>query len=185
MGVPSQYDSIKCFDKTDVLSSPDRVQTESDVRPNEIYGKITEGYYFPPAQLLQAHSKYDPAQQTLTLPKRVISKLLFDLFSAYGFNESDYRSRYDDVDKAIQNGEVKSGLHHFCSSGFFEGRIANMFTFDESYYLHRNPDVWKAVQRGDLTSAYDHFVSTGINEGRVPNNRMDVVLSEWLSALSG
>ena len=184
MVVPAKNDPIKHFDREGVSFPPNGAQTESDGTLNEIGGKMPEGYYFPPAQLFQAYSKYDPAQQTLTLPKGALSKLLFDLFSAYGFDEGDYRSRYDDVNKAIKDGEVKSGLHHFCNSGFFEGRIANMFAFDEGYYLRRNPDVWKAVQKGDLKSGYNHFVSTGLNEGRAPNNRMDVVLSEWISALS-
>jgi hypothetical protein len=145
--------------------------------------KSARPYFFPSREMLESRSRYDSGRQTLTLPKDAIRKILLDLYSAYGFDEADYLGRYEDVKKAIDNGDVESSLRHFCETGFFEGRIANLPDFEEEYYLRRNPDVWKAIEKGDVGLAYDHYVLNGIAEGRAANAEIDAVIASWLNVL--
>ena len=134
---------------------------------------------FQNRQLLENWRRFSTEEQTLTLPKRAMSRLLFDLYRAYGFDEQDYLGRYEDVRNAVRRGELESGLQHYCTSGFFEGRLANLQVFDQDYYVRRNADVWKALEKGELAGAYEHFVTTGVNEGRAPNQQADVLIAEW------
>ena len=88
------------------------------------------------------------------------------------FNEEWYRQQNPDVDAAIAQGFLKSGLEHFILFGQKEGRPSNPF-FDETDYLTQNPDVNQAVISGFFQSGAEHFIKYGCDEGRNPGPGFD------------
>jgi hypothetical protein len=88
------------------------------------------------------------------------------------FNEEWYRQQNPDVDAAIAQGFLKSGLEHFILFGQKEGRRSNPF-FDETDYLTKNPDVDRAVISGIFQSGVEHFLIHGLDEGRNPGPGFD------------
>jgi hypothetical protein len=88
------------------------------------------------------------------------------------FNEQWYRQQNPDVDAAIAQGFLKSGLEHFILFGQKEGRPSNPF-FDETDYLTQNPDVDRAVISGFFPSGLEHFLKHGLDEGRNPGPGFD------------
>ncbi|MBD2547285.1 MULTISPECIES: hypothetical protein [Planktothricoides] len=88
------------------------------------------------------------------------------------FNEQWYRQQNPDVDAAIAQGFLKSGLEHFILFGQKEGRPSNPF-FDETDYLTQNPDVNQAVISGFFQSGVEHFLIHGLDEGRNPGPGFD------------
>ncbi|MDC8443680.1 VCBS domain-containing protein [Halomonas aquamarina] len=100
---------------------------------------------------------------------------------AEGFDEQAYRDANQDVNAAIENGQLTSGYQHWVLYGRFEesrpeatfndgipvseappASIDALFNAEE--YLELNPDVAAAG-----IDAYEHFVNYGSAEGRAPN----------------
>lgn len=88
------------------------------------------------------------------------------------FDENYYRQTNPDVNLAITQGTLSSGLQQYIYLGETEGRSPNQF-FDESYYLNTNPDVANAVQAGVFNSGFEHFVMSGAEEGRNPSTQFN------------
>jgi hypothetical protein len=84
------------------------------------------------------------------------------------FDEKFYLATYSDVAKAIKRGDIASGLEHYITTGYFEGRLPKQLMIDERFYLQENPDVADAIRRGQLRNAQEHFEATGFREGRAP-----------------
>ena len=100
------------------------------------------------------------------------------------FDEELYLLAHPDVDAAVKQGSLSSGLQHYNQFGKAEGRSLlplnleigglNMADFvDEVYYLRTNPDVAAAVERGELANGFEHFLRFGIQEGRNPSSFYD------------
>lgn len=87
------------------------------------------------------------------------------------FDDTFYRNRYPEVNQAIQQGLVKSGLEHFKTIGQFKGLDPSPL-FDTSFYLNKYPGVKTAVQQGKIT-AIQHFIKYGEVEGLDPITGFD------------
>jgi len=85
------------------------------------------------------------------------------------FDEDWYISAYPDVRDAIKQENFKSGLAHFRSMGYFEGRLPVNIVFDENFYLGRYADISQAINLGSIPSAKLHFFTRGYKEGRIPS----------------
>lgn len=102
------------------------------------------------------------------------------------FNETSYLEQNPDVDKAIQQGVLDSGLEHFVRFGVNELDVregTGYEFFDSQSYLNANPDVAQAVENNVLDSALEHYVKFGFSEGRsglftITDNSEDNAVSE-------
>lgn len=92
-------------------------------------------------------------------------------------NERNYLIRNKDVAVAVATGAQASGLQHYLTTGYAEGRgdyggIKAASLTDpalgslELAYLQQNPDVARAVAGGQFSSGLAHFLTVGGAEGR-------------------
>jgi hypothetical protein len=81
------------------------------------------------------------------------------------FDEQYYLIKYPEVQGAIAQGFVTSGLEHFQLYGMAEGRTAVSRYYDENTYLANNPTVAQAVLAGSYVSGLEHFINLGYQLG--------------------
>lgn len=101
--------------------------------------------------------------------KDEIGSLLESYARRWPFDEKFYLRTYGDVVVALQRGQIASAFHHFCSSGYAEGRLPVDPEVDPIWYLETYPDVSEAIERGLVESADHHFRKDGYREGRYPS----------------
>lgn len=90
------------------------------------------------------------------------------------YGERAYLTCNDDVRRAVQRGEVRSGYDHYLTHGRYEPRVTDgkcfasdaPYWFNDRCYLMNNPDVRQAVRRGQFKSGWHHFRAFGMNEDR-------------------
>ena len=95
-------------------------------------------------------------------------KILQMIISNVEVNEEWYLREYEDIARAINNGNVGSPRQHFVEDGYFEGRLPFPMPVDERWYLERYPDVADSVRKGVVGSGQQHFDEDGYREGRLP-----------------
>ena len=83
-------------------------------------------------------------------------------------DEAWYKSTYEDIGQAINEGRIPSAKHHFVNDGWLEGRLPFPMNVAEPWYLKQYPDVADFLRRGLLLSAQGHFDEDGYKEGRLP-----------------
>jgi hypothetical protein len=93
----------------------------------------------------------------------------FAALQSVNFDEAWYLSAYPDIALAVKNGAFTSGLHHYRSLGFFEGRLPVDINVDDEFYCQLYPDVTRAISMGQVAGAKLHFVTRGYHEGRIPS----------------
>ncbi|MCT7978960.1 transporter substrate-binding domain-containing protein [Laspinema olomoucense] len=81
------------------------------------------------------------------------------------FNENAYLQQNADVARAVTNGSFTSGLHHWTTFGFKEGRTPQI-AFSENFYRDYYPDVANAITNGGFSSGLEHYARFGAAEGR-------------------
>ncbi|MCT7956719.1 transporter substrate-binding domain-containing protein [Laspinema palackyanum] len=81
------------------------------------------------------------------------------------FNENTYLQQNADVARAVANGSFNSGLHHWTTFGFKEGRTPQI-AFSENFYRDYYPDVATAITNGGFSSGLEHYARFGAAEGR-------------------
>lgn len=81
------------------------------------------------------------------------------------FNENTYLQQNADVARAVANGSFNSGLHHWVTFGFSEGRTPEI-AFSENFYRDYHPDVATAITNGGFSSGLEHYAQFGAAEGR-------------------
>ncbi|MCT7971005.1 transporter substrate-binding domain-containing protein [Laspinema olomoucense] len=81
------------------------------------------------------------------------------------FNEHTYLQQNADVARAVTNGSFTSGLHHWTTFGFKEGRTPQI-AFSENFYRDYYPDVANAITNGGFSSGLEHYARFGAAEGR-------------------
>lgn len=81
------------------------------------------------------------------------------------FNENTYLQQNADVARAVTNGSFTSGLHHWTTFGFKEGRTPQI-AFSENFYRDYYPDVATAITNGGFSSGLEHYARFGAAEGR-------------------
>lgn len=82
------------------------------------------------------------------------------------FYEETYLLRNPDVAEAVANGLFNSGLQHWATFGFAEGRRPQDINFEEDFYLSYHPDVAAAVANGSVSNGLEHYAAFGWSEGR-------------------
>jgi hypothetical protein len=106
--------------------------------------------------------------ERVELTRDQLLSLIRKLLAAIPVDEVWYKSIYQDVEQAIQAGNVKDAKEHFVSSGYFEGRLPSKVVVDEEFYISHYPDVADGIDGGEINSAQEHFESHGLTEGRLP-----------------
>jgi len=99
------------------------------------------------------------------------------------FDEAFYGSTYPDVADAVRRGQIPSLHHHFCSTGFFEGRKPGLPHVDKGWYLRQYEDLNSAFSAGALRDAAKHFIETGQYENRVGSRYQYEEREKWRSQL--
>jgi hypothetical protein len=95
-------------------------------------------------------------------------KLIRLMIAGVEVDEPWYRQQYDDIGRAIRDGQVNSAKQHFVDDGYFEGRLPFPITVDEKWYQREYPDVAESVRTGVVASPQTHFEEDGYREGRMP-----------------
>ena len=95
-------------------------------------------------------------------------RLLKRMIVGTDVDEEWYLKTYEDIAKAIRDGQTRSAQHHFVEDGYFEGRLPFPMKVDERWYMNQYPDVADSVRRGAIASAQTHFDEDGYREGRLP-----------------
>jgi hypothetical protein len=105
----------------------------------------------------------------VSIPEDLFRRLLAAAIKGKGlFDENFYLEMYPDIAVAVKNGKIASGLEHYTTAGYFEGRLPKKLMVDERFYLQENSDVVDAIKRGKLRNAQQHFEGAGFREGRPP-----------------
>lgn len=137
--------------------------------------------YVPPGTLLnriiERHTTTE-GKSTVTMSAEAFNKLLAAALSA-GFSETAYLDQHQDVKRKVEDKSVASGLTHFVTHGFFEGRGGFNIEVDAAWYLKTYPDVAQAIKDRQVSDAKDHFMLFGYAEGRNPGPAFQRVTAEW------
>ncbi|MCT7965689.1 transporter substrate-binding domain-containing protein [Laspinema sp. D1] len=88
-----------------------------------------------------------------------------EIMALPNFNENTYLQQNADVARAVANGSFTSGLHHWTTFGFKEGRTPQI-AFSENFYRDYYPDVANAITNGGFSSGLEHYARFGAAEGR-------------------
>jgi ABC-type amino acid transport substrate-binding protein len=88
-----------------------------------------------------------------------------EIMALPNFNENTYLQQNADVARAVTNGSFTSGLHHWTTFGFKEGRTPQI-AFSENFYRDYYPDVANAITNGGFSSGLEHYARFGAAEGR-------------------
>ncbi len=126
--------------------------------------------YIPPFDLLRRSVEISTVRGELrvSLSYDDFIKLIRLMISGIEVDETWYRRQYDDIGKAIRDGQIHSAKQHFVDDGYFEGRLPFPISVDEDWYQRQNPDVGDSVRKGVVHSAQTHFEEDGYREGRLP-----------------
>ena len=83
------------------------------------------------------------------------------------------------VRRKVEKDAIRSGLSHFVTHGFFEGRGGFDIAVDSKWYLATYPDVASAIKDKQVIDAKDHFMLFGCGEGRNPGPAFQRAVGEW------
>lgn len=137
--------------------------------------------YMPPGKLLNRiieRQTTPSGMPTVTMSAEAFNKLLTAALSA-GFSETAYLEQHQDVKRKVDDKSVASGLTHFVTHGFFEGRSGFEIEVDTAWYLKTYPDVAQAIKDKQVSDARDHFMLFGYAEGRNPGPAFQRATAEW------
>ena len=137
--------------------------------------------YVPPPGLMESiirRGKDAKGKPRVDMPGDAFTKLLEAALNA-GFDEQAYLERHRDIKTGVEAGAIPSGLRHYATYGYFEGREPFNCTVDPEWYLNTYPDVEQAIKSGQVRDAAHHFELFGYAEGRVPSQPFQAVVGEW------
>ena len=89
------------------------------------------------------------------------------LLRSVSFDENFYIETYPDIKSGLESEIVISPHDHFCTHGYFEGRLPNLTGFNPTEYISANSDL--SIALGDEPSEntlVKHYVMCGFKEGR-------------------
>jgi hypothetical protein len=126
--------------------------------------------YIPPFDLLRRSVEISTVRGELrvSLSYDDFIQLIRRMISGVEVDEVWYRQQYEDIGRAIEEGQFTSAKKHFVDDGYFEGRLPFAMTVDDAYYQRENPDVADSVRKGVVASTQTHFDEDGYREGRLP-----------------
>ncbi len=162
-------------------TSPKMARARAGRKPAAHNTVVDPANYVPPPRLLASIIRKSTdalGNPIVEVPAEAFAKLLEAALAA-GFNEATYLARHHDVDAGVASGAIPSGLRHFASHGFLEGRAPLSCAVDAGWYLQTYPDVEAAVAAGDVSDAADHFELFGYAEGRVPAPVFQQTVADW------
>ena len=107
----------------------------------------------------------DNASLTLTLGEL---RGLLGALAAAEVDEAWYLAQYPDVRDGIARGGAQSATEHYCTCGWFEGRLPADPPVDEDWYRATNPDVAAGIRQGKFRTAKEHYIQNGYKEDRAP-----------------
>lgn len=156
---------------------------QSSASSREQSGEIAEKsvQYLPPHTLMKRlirRGRAPGGEETVTMAAQTFNKLV-EAAAASLFDEAGYLQRYEDIRSAVKAGRLHSGIEHFVSDGYLEGRPALRYAVDEEWYVQTYPDVAEAIKAGKVRDAAHHFEAFGFAEGRVPNPAYQRTVAEW------
>ncbi len=137
--------------------------------------------YVPPARVLNKIIKRETnaaGNAIVSMPVEAFNKLLAAALSS-GFSETAYLEHHPDVRRKVEEDAIPSGLSHFVSHGFFEGRGGFDIAVDANWYVATYPDVARAIKDKQVIDAKDHFLMFGFAEGRNPSPAFQRTVGEW------
>lgn len=163
----------------------DRVSADVFGRPGQAEHHNQQPRYVPPIELVLRGLGITDAefrQERATVSTRFLRFILGELVRLGRFDPAWYAERNPDVEGARLAGEIPSLHEHYCTTGYFEGRLPGELPFDADWYYSRYDDVSEAFSPADLDALLQHFRSRGWREGRAgtPEFRRDA--DRWLEA---
>ena len=105
--------------------------------------------YMPPGRLEASLGRLPP-------PRRK------PLYVRY-FDEAFYLTEHPDIARAVADGHLPDGRHHYDIAGFDEGRAC--FALDRAWYCRTYPIAAIEISQGEFWDPYDHFVVVGQERG--------------------
>jgi hypothetical protein len=126
--------------------------------------------YIPPFDLLRRSVEISTVRGELrvSLSYDDFIKLIRLMIAGVEVDEAWYRQQYEDIGRAIRDGQIASAKQHFVDDGYFEGRLPFPITVDGSWYQTQYADVAESVRNGVVESPQTHFEEDGYREGRLP-----------------
>ena len=126
--------------------------------------------YLPPFEILKSYITRSKVRGELRISCSYddLLHMLRRLIAGIEVDEAWYLERYQDIAKAVHEGNIQSAQLHFVNHGYFEGRLPFPILVDERYYLTQNSGIADHVNRGILASGQQHFDENGYTEGRLP-----------------
>jgi hypothetical protein len=126
--------------------------------------------YIPPFDLLRRSVEISTVRGELrvSLSYDDFIKLIRLMIAGVQVDEEWYRQQYEDIGRAIRDGQIVSAKQHFVDDGYFEGRLPFGMQVDETWYQTKYPDVAESVRTGVVASPQTHFAEDGYREGRLP-----------------
>jgi hypothetical protein len=163
----------------------DRVSTNVFGHPGQGEHRSTQPRYVPPIELVLRGlgiTDADLQREQATVSVQFLRFILGELVRQGRFDPAWYAERNPDVEGARLAGEVPSLHEHYCTTGYFEGRLPCELPFDSDWYYSRYDDVSQAFSPADPDALLQHFRSQGWREGRAgtPEHRRDA--DRWLEA---
>lgn len=104
------------------------------------------------------------------------------------FDEAWYLKTYPDVRVAVNKRVYESGWSHYCTDGYFQGRLPSLKKFNADEYIEKYPDIVAFAAGGDKKSkAEEHFIAFGYKESRerTPEERHMIALNKQERARKG
>jgi hypothetical protein len=163
----------------------DHVTSDVFGRPGQAESRSTRPGYVPPIDVILRGLGIGEAalrQERATVSVRFLRFLVGELVRQGRFDPAWYAERNPDVEGARLAGEVASLHEHYCTTGYFEGRLPCELPFDADWYYSRYDDVSRAFSPADPEGLVQHFRASGWREGRAgtPEFRRDA--DRWLEA---
>ena len=93
------------------------------------------------------------------------------VFSRDHFDEKAYVEYYEDIQKALREGQIQSGWWHYDNHGREEGRKAFFLDsyFDADFYLRAYPIVASELRAGKAETPHQHYLRIGHTRGFLPH----------------
>lgn len=126
--------------------------------------------YIPPFDLLRRSVEISTVRGELrvSLSYDDFIKLIRLMMAGVEVDEAWYSQQYEDIGRAIRDGQVASARQHFIDDGYFEGRLPFPINVDTAWYQAQYPDVADSIRSGGVQSPQAHFDEDGYREGRLP-----------------